>query len=470
MVHAASAVDSEGPISVVRMFEDGTVLESVRDLGEDVAKLAASPLWPLSDSELIASLDAAHRLEQVSAVLKLRLVQQVDGRGIPAAQGHRSTAGWLRTQLLLDPQPARQLAERAATLLNRPAVDQALRDGTLDVAQAEVIATAVNAIPETLAAVHDDGSASVDSDSDSDSGAAADSGPGPSDEQITVDAEAELIRLAGRFPAYQLRRLADRILAHVAPEIAERADEAALLRQEARAHARRSFTLSRPIDGMVRVCGALGVEDAAIVSAALDPLCTPRASDERVPAQRRADALIDVCRLALRTGDLPDNGGEPPQLAVTVPFDPLTRSLCTASVDSGERFSARSVRRLACDARILPIVLGGEGQVLDVGRSRRLAHGALRRALIARDRGCAFPDCDRPPRWCDAHHLRPWSDGGPTSLDNLVLLCRHHHRILHDSAWGWSVRLADDRLPEFVPPPWTDPNQRPRRNLYHPRT
>ena len=139
-------------------------------------------------------------------------------------------------------------------------------------------------------------------------------------------------------------------------------------------------------------------------------------------------------------------------------------------LDNGERISAAAVCRLACDARVLPVVLGGAGQVLDAGRSRRLASGALRRALAVRDRGCAFPGCDRPARWCDAHHLRAWSAGGRTDLDNLVLLCRHHHGTVHDPAAGWLVRLGPDRLPEFVPPPWTDPSRRPRRNTFHPRT
>jgi hypothetical protein len=113
-------------------------------------------------------------------------------------------------------------------------------------------------------------------------------------------------------------------------------------------------------------------------------------------------------------------------------------------------------------------VLGSAGQVLDAGRSRRLATGSLRRALAVRDRGCAHPDCDRPPRWTDAHHLLSWADGGGTSLDNLVLLCRHHHRLVHAGEWG--VRLGADQLPEFIPPRWLDSEQRPRRNLYHLRT
>jgi hypothetical protein len=180
--------------------------------------------------------------------------------------------------------------------------------------------------------------------------------------------------------------------------------------------------------------------------------------------QRRADALVEVCRLALNTGDLPVNGGDRPQVTVTIPFDLLLAQLGAATLDTGERLSPAQARRLACDAQILPAVLGGEGQVLDVGQSRRLFTGPLRRALVLRDRGCAFPGCDRPHRWADGHHIRSWVDGGPTSLDNAVLLCRHHHHS------DWTVRLGHDGMPEFIPPACIDLHQRPRRNVYHRRT
>ena len=103
--------------------------------------------------------------------------------------------------------------------------------------------------------------------------------------------------------------------------------------------------------------------------------------------------------------------------------------------------------------------------VLNLGRARRLFTGAVRRALILRDGGCAFPGCDRPHRWCDGHHLRAWADGGTTDLDNGVLLCRFHHRQIHHS--GWDVRLGTDRKPEFLPPTHLDPLRRPRRNTHH---
>ena len=154
--------------------------------------------------------------------------------------------------------------------------------------------------------------------------------------------------------------------------------------------------------------GVLGAEDAATVHAALHPLSRPLADDDRTAPQRHADALVEVCRLALRTDQLPDDGGEPPQLTVTVAYQPLAHPLGTAVTDTGQRLSAATVRRLACDARILPVVLGGASQILDIGRARRLATGPLRPALHVRDRGCAFPDCDRPPRWTGGHHTDIW--------------------------------------------------------------
>jgi hypothetical protein len=300
--------------------------------------------------------------------------------------------------------------------------------------------------------------------------------------EVAAAAEAALLKFASDYAPAALRRLGARILDHVAPQVADRLDAVALERAERRAWCERGLTLSAPISGLVRVGGHLTVEDAAIVSAAMDPLTRPNpdncsgpgrpdhdeAADLRSPAQRRADALVEVCRLALRTGDLPDSGGEPPQLAVTVAYDPLTRALGVGRLDTGDRLSPAAVRRIACDAHLLPVVLSGAGQVLDAGRTRRLATGPLRRALVVRDRGCTFPTCDRPPRWCDGHHVVPWTAGGPTRPDNLVLVCRRHHRLLHHS--DWTVKIAADGLPEFFPPSGSGEAQHPRRNGYHRRT
>jgi hypothetical protein len=176
--------------------------------------------------------------------------------------------------------------------------------------------------------------------------------------------------------------------------------------------------------------------------------------------------LVEVCGLALTGGTLPDHGGDRPQVVVTVNYDVVAQKLGVGMLDTGVRLSPAQVRRLACDAGLVPAVLSGAGQVLDVGRQRRRFTGPLRRALVLRDRGCAFPSCDRPPQWTDGHHVVHWADGGPTSLGNGVLLCGFHHRVVHTGEW--TVRIAADGWPEFVPPAWLDPLQRPRRNHRHP--
>ncbi|WP_328365769.1 HNH endonuclease [Micromonospora zamorensis] len=405
-----------------------------------VATCADAAAWPLTEHELVAALDAAHRLEQRLAAVKLALVREVDGRGTAVAQGASSTAVWLRERLRLTIPAARRLVDLAACVDAAPtAVRGALAAGAVSAEQVRVIADTVSTVQSTA-------------------------GPEVADKAVGV-----LVDWAGQFDPTLLRKLGTRILDHVAPDIADAAAQAALEAEAARATRDRHLTVSEQTDGRLRLTGTLDAETAALLRAAIDPLSAPAGpDDQRCAGQRRHDALADVCRLALRTGELPDHGGDLAQIVVTTSYNTLTRQLGDGALDLGLHLTPETVRRLACDAAILPAVLAGTGQVLDVGRQRRLITGPLRRALVLRDRGCAFPGCDRPPRWCDAHHIHHWADGGPTNLNNAVLLCGHHHRHLHHN--DWTVRLGDDGHPEFVPPAWLDPDQLPRRNHYHRRT
>lgn len=422
---------------VVRLCESNSVLEVLTSMSERLGPCADAATWALSEGELVGSLDAVHRLEQQVAAVKMALVREVDGRGLADAHGASSTAAWLRDRLRIGPSAARALVTVAAALDDGPpAVRAALAEGTINAEQARVITDAVAGLP-------------------------ADAGTAASEQATGL-----LIDWAGRFDPSILRRLGHRVLAQVDPDRADAAELAALERAEERAQHRRHLTWSVGPDGQTRLTGSLDAETAGLLHAALDPLCAPHGvGDDRSPGQRRVDALAEICRLALHTGQLPDNGGDRPQLVVTTQFDLLTGRLGIGSLDTGQQLTPADVRRLACDAAVLPAVLGGAGQVLDVGRQRRLITGPLRRALVLRDRGCGFPGCDRPPRWTDGHHITAWSDGGSTALDNAVLLCRHHHRLIHQG--DWVVRLAADGHPEFVPPPWLDPGRRPRRNPHH---
>jgi hypothetical protein len=294
------------------------------------------------------------------------------------------------------------------------------------------------------------------------------------------------------------------ILEQVDPERAEALLLKELDNAERTAYQRRGLTVVRHGEGEYRLRAILTTEAAAIIRAALDPLSAPgvlipppdsahtdngsddpanafgQAADEvdraaadgavrdgRSPAARRADALTEICRRALAHGDLPDNGGEKPHLVITLDWERMRAGVAGAILDTGDLLTPATVRKLACDATIIPAVLGGTGQVLDLGRARRLIDGPLRRALVLRDRGCAFPGCERPPAWCDGHHIIPWIDGGATALENSALFCGFHHHLIHHSEW--TVHIGTDGHPWLIPPPHMDPDQRPRRNQIHRR-
>ncbi|MDV6011874.1 DUF222 domain-containing protein, partial [Haloechinothrix sp. LS1_15] len=182
--------------------------------------------------------------------------------------------------------------------------------------------------------------------------------------------------------------------------------------------------------------------------------------DTRPPEQRQGDAFAAMVGLVLDEGKLPAEGGEKPRLVITFPL----RELCadglpasTALLNRELPLSAEQARRYACDAGVIPAVLGGRGQ--------RTVSTTQRRALALRDGGCVFPGCTRPERRCQAHHIHHRADGGPTNLDNPALLCGHHHRLIHHSEWD--IHMGADGHPTCIPPPWLAshiPKQRTPRN------
>ncbi len=187
--------------------------------------------------------------------------------------------------------------------------------------------------------------------------------------------------------------------------------------------------------------------------------------DTRSHDQRMHDALDQSCDRLLAEGARHASGGSPATVIVTVDQETLTGTVPGWGMTSdGTPVSAATARQLVnrADTEIFTAVLGSVRTVLDLGRTRRIASRAQVLALIVRDGGCSFPGCDRPPEWCERHHITAWMDGGPTDLDNLTLLCRFHH---HNHAnRGWTCRVNSDRLPEWIPPPWVDPEQRPLLN------
>jgi Domain of unknown function (DUF222)/HNH endonuclease len=239
------------------------------------------------------------------------------------------------------------------------------------------------------------------------------------------------------------------------------------------AEPKNTFHYARMRNGGIKFRGQLDAETGdeleAMLHAAAAPQKQPDGSpDPRSEPERHGDGVADIIHLAATSDGLPKHGGTKPHLNVHLDLNTLTDAVGTATLDSGTPLCPSAARRLACDADLIPIVLNGESVPLDVGRTRRLVKPAQRKALIARDRGCAYPGCTHTPRWCDAHHVTHWADGGKTDLDNMVLLCRRHHRILHHSAWEITFLNG---IPHFIPPAWLDPDRTPVRNvLHHPRT
>jgi hypothetical protein len=211
----------------------------------------------------------------------------------------------------------------------------------------------------------------------------------------------------------------------------------------------------------VRVDGELDPETGETLLTALraimDAEARSGADDRRTPAQRRADALGEICRQWLDGSDRPHVAGERPHVTVTVGVralpDQRTSAESAGGMESAEEPTFDSppeldhlgpvrpevAKRLACDASITRVVMAGRSEPLDVGRRTPVVSPAMRRAVIVRDRHCRFPACDRPQTWCDAHHVVHWADGGPTAVANLVLLCRRHHRMVHERG---AFRLA----------------------------
>ncbi|MFH1329740.1 MAG: DUF222 domain-containing protein, partial [Actinomycetota bacterium] len=198
-----------------------------------------------------------------------------------------------------------------------------------------------------------------------------------------------------------------------------------------RLHALRALHISPAWSGMLHLSGDLDPEGGTVVLAALRSLSEQAAldpDDTRTPAQCRADALVEVCRRHLGGGE--GTGGRRPHVTVTVPWHTLQKGTGVVDTEAGP-ISVEAVRRLTCDATINRVILDGDSTPVDAARAHRIVSPALRRALDLRDQGCTHPGCDTPARWCNAHHIRHWADGGTTDLANPRLLCRRHHRRAH---------------------------------------
>ncbi len=281
--------------------------------------------------------------------------------------------------------------------------------------------------------------------------------PGDLDPDLVARAEAHLVDLAAVHPPRELRILGQRILSVVAPEVGEEHDRRRLDEAEARAAVKRRLTLSRDGDGSVHGRFTLPEVQGAMLEKILDSFAAPahrNATDGagswvkgRPSAERRGEALAELIETYPRE-KVPSAGGVNGTVVVHISLADLRSEDGNPGwLDTGEPISASQARRLACEAHLIPVVLGGPSGVLDAGLARRLYDSTQRVAASARDRECRAEGCHVPPGRCHLHHLLAWSRGGRTDLGNAALLCPHHHARIHDPAY--EARFGADNQISF---------------------
>lgn len=430
--------------------------------------LGERPAWSLNDTEKLSRLDATVAELSRLKTYYLQLIADLDSSGYAKEIGAGDTARLVSTRYLVDLPEARRDVRTANSLHRYQAVATALPDPAvpfpadtsvrraMQPAQAAVVIAELEKAPDQVPA-----------------------------DNLRV-AEKQLVNLARTFTPGELRRAGVRIRTILDPDGPEP--------DEKRAYQRESLTLRADGNG-VRFGGFLANDNAELFRTLIHAGAKPRKTldgepDPRARDKRQADALTALLTTAagvLHTtagdhdaaeavgrdpiGEIASGGyipghGPKAHLTVTIDFDALTSTTAGAVGDTvfGDGLSAAAVRRLACDAQVIPVVLGSRSQPLDVGTTKRLVTGAMRLALNARDRGCVV--CGAPPIHCEAHHLVHWIDGGETRVSNLVLLCKRHHLDLH--AGHWHIEITNDVV-HVTRPTWATPPPIPQAR-YRPAT
>ena len=372
-------------------------------------EIADASLWSMGTEETGAALTEATRAAVRLAELETRLATHAAAVGVPEAVGATSVANWWAHQTRMTHTEAHRKTHLAAGLERHPAVHDALKTGEVLPAQAAAIIKAVEDLPDH------------------------------GDPALRDDAERHLIGQAAHFDAKALINLGKGLLHVIDPEAAD-AHEAKLLEAEERATtAKTRLTMREDPDGILRGTFALPGAQGQMFKKQLLAIAAPKhraATDRHLGKRRPSPERMGqaFCEWIERypADRLPAAGGVNATVVVTIPVETLTGGHTPGTLDTGAAISPGQARRLACEAGILPIVLGGKSEVLDLGRRRRFHTKAQRIAIAHRDKHCTTDGCDWPPSMCHTHHDPSWASGGGTDTKHARLLCPKHHARAHD--------------------------------------
>ncbi len=366
---------------------------------------------------------------------------------------------------------AQRLGARTPEKLVQTLTGSSLRDAQTFIRVGEVLSTPpADAAPSTPWLV-DVAAAVLDATLSIDAADAIRAGLGAPTEEVPAEAlhaaAARLLLLAPSLPLEQLAAEARNLRAELD---LDRAQE-----REAAMRDRRFLRFTQQLDGMTRVSGLLDPESAAHIVTAVDAALAPRRGprfvdpasaaradalirDERSNDQITVDTFVELIRLATNVDDGTVLGSRHPVVQIHVTDRDLRERRGLGRIEGQpDPVSIATVERYVCDSGAIPIAFDQHGQVLDLGRTHRTFTTRQRIALAARDGGCRFPNCDRPASWTEAHHITEWSRGGKTDVADGVLLCRHHHMMIHNNGWQITRAHADYFL---TPPEAVDPRRR----------
>ena len=408
--------------------------------------LFEEPAGLLTGPEQLALLKDSLRLGARLQAWQSQLAAGIEAAEVAWQEHGTSTATWLADAANLTRKEAGRLVGAGQGLRRFPIVGDAASSGAVLAGQAEAITAVLDDLPEDFPA------------------------------EIVTEAQQLMVGFAATHNSVELRKLTSHLVEFLAPDTAEAREEARLEREHRLAERTRHLTFRYDRRGSVAFNGSLPAAEAEPFIQIIDAYSAAiKRGIERLdpqaeyvtPAMRRADGLLAMVNHHSQESLAPNHGGDRPRIVITLPYDKMVQGCVEAGlIGPGEKIDAATARRLLCDADILPAVLGGASEILDVGRTQRLVTPAIRAALELRDGGCVFVGCQVPPRDCEAHHRRPWWDGGTTSLENLALVCTHHHGIVEPSkgptADRWRIELNPGGIPWVIPPQRVDPQQKPR--------